>query len=185
MSILGQPITLQSLFGPKRKIGPIDAQVVPNESASDTLTITNQPVQQGATIADHAFKNPTTFTLTALFKDNSVVNGILGTFSGNGLSKLYQDLLDLQVSRVPFDVITPKRIYHSVLMSSLSQTTDKSTENCLSVSMTFQEIIIVNVTTVQVPRSKLKNPGSNGATQNAGKKSALLSLKTGVGALFQ
>lgn len=185
MSFLSEPITLQSLFGVKRKIGPINVQVVTNESTTDKLQITQQPVQQGASITDHAFKEPTQFSMTALFKDNSLISGLLNTFTGNGLSKLYQDLLDLQNSRVPFDIITPKRIYRNQLFASLSQTTDKATENCLSVTMSFQEIIIVSISVVTVPRSGLKNPGANGATENAGKKSALLSLKEGVGAIFQ
>lgn len=185
MSFLTQPITLQSLFGPKRKIGPIDVQVVTDESTSDILTITKQPVQQGASITDHAYKEPTSFSMRILFKDQNIVSAFLNTFNGSGLSKIYQDLLDLQNSRQPFDIITPKRIYRNMLFASLGQTTDKTTENCLSIQASFQEIIIVSISAVQVPRSSLRNPGANGATQNAGKKSALLSLKEGVGAIFQ
>lgn len=185
MSFLSEPITLQSLFGPKRKIGPINVQVPINENTTDILTITKQPVQQGAAITDHSYKEPTIFSMTALFKDNSLISGLLNTFSGNGLSKIYKELLDLQNSRVPFDVVTPKRIYKNVLFATLSQTTDKATENCLSISAGFQEVIIVGVSTVQLIRANLRNPGSNGATENAGKKSALQSLNEGVGALFR
>ncbi len=190
MSFLIQPITLQSLFGKDRKVGEITMNVVINESTNDTLTITKQPVQQGASITDHAYKEPTAFSMTAHLKDNSVLGTLaslnpFGAGSAGGLSKLYQDLLDLQVSRVPFDVITPKRIYRSMLMATLGVTTDKATENILAVTMSFQEIIIVAVVTTQVPRLRQKFPGATGATQNAGKKSALLSLKEGVGGLFQ
>ncbi len=174
MSFLPQPISIIPIR-PVRKIGSINVQVIVNESTTDTLTITKQPVQQGASITDHAYKEPTTFSAQMYFTDNLAVS----------LSKLYQNLLDLQVSRVPFDIITPKRIYRNMLMASLSQTTDKSTENCLSVNMSFQEVIIVKVSTTQVPRSKQKNPGATAATENAGKKSALQSLKEGIGGLFR
>jgi hypothetical protein len=178
---------LQSLFGPKRKIGSITVQVVVNENTNDTLTITKQPVQQGASITDHAYKEPTVFSTTILFKDNNLISGVLSTFSGsgsNGLSKLYQSLLDLQNSRIPFDITTPKRIYRNMLLATLAQTTDKNTENCLAINASFQEVILVKVSTTQVPRIKQKHPGSTGATENAGKKSALLSLKEGIGSLF-
>lgn len=171
MSFLSEPITLQSLFGQNRKIGPITVNVVVSESSSDVLTITKQPVQQGASITDHAYKEPTGFSTQILFRDNLTTS----------LSKIYQRLLDLQESRVPFDVITPKRIYHNMLMSILGQTTDKATENCLAITATFQEVIIVSVVTTQVPRSRQKNPGTTGATQNAGKKSALLSGAQAIG----
>ncbi len=175
MSFLSEPITLQSLFGTRRKIGNITVNVVITENTNDTLTITKQPVQQGASITDHAYKEPTVFSTSILFRDNLA----------KSLSKVYQDLLDLQSSRVPFDIVTPKRIYRNMLIATLAQTTDKNTENCLSINASFQEVILVKVSTTQVPRSKQKNPGATGKTENAGKKSALLSLKEGVGAIFQ
>ncbi len=193
MGFLPVPITLQSLFGKVRKIGPINAQfITTSESTSDILTITKQPVQQGASITDHAYKEPTVFSMAVHFKDNPGSLGSLATalnpFGGGaatGLAKIYQDLLDLQNSRVPFDVITPKRIYRNVLIASLGNTTDKVTENILAISFTFQEIIIVSVVTTQVPRAAQRLVGATGATQNAGKKSALVSLKEGIGGLFR
>lgn len=174
MAFLTQPITLQSLFGKNRMIGDITVQVTVSESTNDTLTITKQPVQQGASITDHAYKEPTTFSMAILFADNLFTS----------LSKVYQDLLDLQSSRVPFDVITPKRIYNNMLVAVLSQTTDKNTENCLSINISFQEVLLVNVVTTTVPRIKQALSGVTSATQAAGKKSALVSLKQGIGALF-
>lgn len=163
MSFLTQPISISSLFGTKRTIGDIDLQVVINESTSDILTITKQPVQQGAPITDHAYKEPTVYSVTAFFPDNIFVS----------LSKVYQDLLDLQNAMTPFVVVTPKRVYPSMLLAALSQTTDKQTENCLSVSMSFQQVIIVNVVTTQLPRSKQRTPKVTQSTLPVGTKSAL------------
>ncbi len=174
MSFLSEPITLIPVK-PVRKIGTISVNVVVSENTNDTLTITKQPVQQGASITDHAYKEPTVFSHTIYFRDNLSLS----------LSKIYQNLLDLQVSRVPFDIITPKRIYHNMLMASLGQTTDKNTENCLAINASYQEIIIVPITTTTVPRTQQKNPGTTGATQNAGKKSALLSAKEAVVGIFK
>jgi hypothetical protein len=70
--------------------------------------------------------------------------------------------------------MTPKRIYKDMLFATISQTTDKKTENVLSISASFTQVVIVAVSTVVVPRSQQRNPGKTGATQNAGKKSALL-----------
>lgn len=170
MSFLTQPITLQTLFGKNRMIGNITVNVIINESTNDTLTITKQPVQQGASITDHAYKEPTTLSMTILFAD--------GFFTS--LSELYQNLLDLQNSRVPFDVVTPKRIYHNMLMATLGMTTDKQTENSLAISVSFQEVILVNVATASVPKSKQLLSAVTGAIQNAGKKSALASLVQGI-----
>jgi hypothetical protein len=166
----------------------INMQVVVDERTTDTLTITKQPVQQGATITDHSFQEPTVFSSTAYFKDNSQsLLGELNSFTSpsTGLAKIYQTLLTLQSLRTPFNIVTPKRIYTSMLLVSLSQTTDKNTENCLSVAMAFQQIIIVTVSTTNVPRTNQTNPGRTGATQNAGtKQSALYSASQGILSLF-
>lgn len=170
MSFITTPISLFSLR-PQRRLGEIALDVIINESATDTLNITKQPVQQGASITDHAFMEPTQFKATVRFKDNLT----------KSLSKIYQELLDLQKSRVPFNITTPKRIYYDMLISSLGQTTDKTTENVLSILISCQQALIVNVTTVQVPRSSQANPGATGKTENAGQKSAIFSLKEGIG----
>lgn len=165
MSFLSTPISIFAVR-PTRRFGEISANVVVEESTNDTLTITKQPVQQGASISDHAYKEPTVFNSTMYFRDNPE----------KSLSKVYQDLLDLQVSRVPFDIVTPKRIYRNMLIAGLSQTTDKTTENVLKISMSFQEVIIVSVSTTTVPRRKQKFAKTTAKTEPAGKKSAFVVL---------
>lgn len=188
MSFLSQPISIIPIQ-PQRTVGPIAMQVVVSETTTDTLTITKQPVQQGASITDHSFLEPTVFTSTAFFKDNSLnLLGELNSFTSpsTGLAKIYQTLLDLQSSRTTFTIVTPKRIYSSMLLAVLSQTTDPKTENCLAVHMSFQQVIIVTVSTANVPRTNQKNPGTTGATQNTGQKqSALFSANQGILSLFK
>jgi hypothetical protein len=194
MSFLSQPIQIIPIQ-PQRSIGggipgvaPILMQVVVDERTSDTLTITKQPVQQGAAITDNSFLEPTIFNSTAYFKDNST--SLLGEFNSltspsTGLAKIYTTLLNLQALRTPFNIVTPKRIYTSMLLAVLAQTTDKNTENTLSVSMSFQQVIIVSVSTAAVPRINQSNAGRTGATQNAGtKQSALYSGAQAITGLF-
>lgn len=194
MSFITEPVSIIPLR-PQRKIGEINVKVVIQENTNDTLTITKQPVQQGASITDHAYKEPTVLGMTIYFASNDlqsllttdIITNPLETLNGglNGLSKIYRDLLDLQNSRVPIDIITPKRIYKNMLISTLAQTTDKNTENVLKIDISFQEVIIVSVSTTQVARIKQRIAAVTGKIENAGKKSALRSLKEGIGALFR
>lgn len=175
MSFVLQP---QSLFaiGPSRSFGSKDyffsGYVTITENAVDELEITKQPVQQGATVTDHAFAKPTRLAIQMLFQS--------GLFS-DSLSQIYQNLLNLQQSMVPFDCITPKRTYKNMLFASLSQTTDKKTENCLAINASFEQIIIVPIQTTNVPRGQLSNPGNNGGTQNVGSKNLTSGLATLLG----
>lgn len=171
MSFLSQPVTFFSTA--KRYIDDIELQVVISENTNDTLTITKQPVQQGASISDHAYKEPTTLSMTIYFRDNPL----------QSLSAIYQEFLDLQEAREPFSVVTPKRVYDNMMLAVIINNTDKSTENCISLTLTLQEVIIVSVTTASVPRTRQSKAQSTTATSNKGKRSALFSLKQGIGAL--
>jgi hypothetical protein len=173
MSFITQP--LQSiLIRNKRQIGTIAVDVVISESTIDNLEITQQPVQQGATISDHAFKKPTTLSMQIMFGAGPLAD----------LPKTYKDLLDLQSTVVPFDIITPKRKYSNMLFSALGMTTDKKTENALSITCSFQEVLIVSLGTAVVPRSHQKSPQKTAAIQQTGNQSFLSSLTQGVGKLF-
>lgn len=172
MSFLSQPLQT-ILIRPKRMIGTIQVQVIVQEQTTDTLTITKQPVQQGASTTDHAYMEPTAFSHTIYFAAAGFENLFSG---GNGLAQIYQKLLALQSSAEPFDIVTPKRVYKNMLMAALTQTTDKYTENCLAIHATYQQVIFVPVLATTVDRSNLKNAGANQATQSRGKVSVLQNL---------
>lgn len=158
------------------------------ENSIDAIEITQQPVQQGANIADHAFKKPITLSIQILFGAGlqninplNALNG--GSILPQSLSTIYKNLLTLQSSFQPFNCTTPKRTYYNMLFASLGVTTEKSTENVLSITASFQQIITVPVGVTTVPRSQLSNPGSNGATQNAGTKTLQSAAYTGFNAV--
>lgn len=173
MSFMSEPISIFPIK-PTRTIGGITGYVTMNESATDKLTVTKHPIQQGAAIVDHAYKEPSELNVTII--------------AGSGvkpLDELYQDFLKLQSDRTLFDCVTGKRNYKNMLLISIGQTTDKTTENVLSLQLSLLEIIVVQVTPTTVPaRSRQKNAGKTGATEKTGKKSALKVLKEGIGNLL-
>ena len=194
MGFLNQALSFLSI-PPSRSFAGISGYVTISENTSDVLEITQHPVQQGASISDHAYKKPVILGIQMQFKSNFTQN----------LSSIYKSLLSLQqpgpatgppllpagvsgpqqlgASPIPtintFTVTTPKRTYYNMLLASLGCVTDKKTENVLSISATFQEVIIVPITTTNVPASQLSNAGSNQGTQNVGQKSFLKILSGG------
>lgn len=162
MSLFDTDFADTASFIPRRAIGPFQATVTLEEVANDELEITQHPVQQGASITDHAYKKPATVNMKVMWSDENAP-----------LAETYANLLALQESREPFDVVTGKRAYRNMLIKALGQTNDVQTENILSINLQLQEIFITAVEVVSVPeRAKQRNPGKTGATQNAGQKSA-------------
>lgn len=125
----------------------ITADAVIEESHSDEATVTKHPVEQGATISDHAYKLPAELTLEygwAMGSSQNTSNDI--TF----LRKLYQQLLDLQVNRTLVQVLTGKRSYTNMFVAGIHETTDKHHENVLIVRLHLQEVLIATTQILQL-----------------------------------
>ncbi|MEZ2403524.1 phage baseplate protein [Raoultella planticola] len=168
---------LSTLFQQQsRKIGLIVPSVVISEKHNDTLEITEHPVEVGAAISDHAYRRPSEVVMQVGFAGGGSLLDFLDTTSiglSAGLSpkETYQELLDLQSSRVPFDVVTGKRIYTNMLIRALEVTTDRTSENVLSAVLTLREVIITSTTTTQVAaKADMKLGANTSAVQNSGVK---------------
>ena len=172
-------------ISPKRKIGTISAKVTLEELATDDLTISGHPVEAGADITDHAFSNPAQVVIQCGWSnaDIEALSGFAeellydisqGAFGADYVSSVYAQLIALQKSRVPFDVVTGKRSYTNMLIASLAVTTDKESENILMVRVTCKQIIIVGTQVTTLPAAANQaNPASTASTQNIGFKQVI------------
>ncbi len=124
-------------FLPHRRLGPIAAHVVMEESHSDQLVITEHPIEKGSPVADHAYRRPASVTLR------------LGWGGGTPPQEIYESLLALQNEREPFELVTGKRYYPSMILTSLAVTTDSASEHVLMATVTCQEVEIVETQTSQ------------------------------------
>lgn len=195
MSVLGfvnaaAQIGLESiLVKPKRSIGQFQATVVIEESHRDELEITEHPVEQGASIADHAFKRPAEVTIHCGWSNSPVnasllasLSGLLGTpalvasmLSGGSESQvkdIYSKLLQLQQARTLVDIYTGKRVYKNMLLKSLATVTNRQTENSLLLTVTARQVILVQtkVVTVAAPAANQTDPGRTAPTADSGTK---------------
>ena len=165
MTWLLRQITGPATFRSTRRIGnDFTAYLTVDETGEDELEISEHPVQEGAEVTDNAYKKNATLNLTIQFSEAE-------TFVP--LDETYRRMLELQESRVPFEVVTGKRLYTNMLFKSLRCTTDRKTDSVLVIQAVLREIKITQVSTTTVPpRAKQQNPGKTGATQRAGNKKA-------------
>ncbi|MNK60454.1 hypothetical protein D3C87_795880 [compost metagenome] len=187
--VLGQQ-TVQ--VTPARSIGPFVAQVTLEETHTDELVITDHPVETGAVISDHAYMRPSEVMIRCGWSespggaDNGIIDGILGDvggqlssltsmISGSSLGQpreMYNNMLELQRSRIPFEIQTGKRIYQNMLVRSLRLRTDKENENVAVIEVLCREVLIVftQVVSVAAPAEDQREPGSTSPTVEKGVK---------------
>lgn len=105
------------------------------------------------------------------------LTAVQSLLSGDGVQQaraIYQQLLDLQASRIPFTIYTGKRKYDNMLFKTLTVTTDRKSENVLQLTAICRQVIIVSTTTVQLPVNvSATSVPWNAAPVNGGQKQLL------------
>lgn len=161
---------------PTNNIGGIDVMVTVEEEHTDSLEITQHPVEQGAAITDHAYLKPRELVITAGWSNSSseAVRGAIEAADFDGqmttadyVSSIYSQLLSLQESLSLFNVTTSKRIYSNMLMVSLAVRNDPETAQALMVKATFREIITVATQATTLPAvANQADPGDTADLSN-------------------
>ncbi|WP_439291727.1 MULTISPECIES: phage baseplate protein [Rahnella] len=169
---------LSVLFNQRsRKIGLIIPDVVVSEKHQDALEITEHPVEIGAPVSDHSYKRPAEVTMEMGFSGGGSLldfadTSAIGISLGTSPKEIYQQILDLQASRVPFDVTTGKRQYSNMLIRAIDVTTDRTSENVLMCVLTLREVIISQTQNISVAdKADMQDGVSTSSVQNTGTKS--------------
>ena len=166
------------LMQSKRKIGLLVPNVVMKESHTDKLNVTTHPVEAGATIADHAYLSPAELTMEVGFSGGGSLVDFMDTTQFGVQASLspaesYQNLRELMTSRQPLTVVTGKRLYNNMLITSISVTTDASTEHVLFASLGLTELMITQTRTLSsAEKENMAQGAKTSAVQNNGKKVA-------------
>lgn len=179
MSIIDS-LGLDMILLSSKKIGDITISATLEEVYHDELTITEHPVENGANINDHAFKRPNEVIIKCGWS-NADYTAILGGTPAkvnNGMpatstyvDAVYSQLLALQESRKPFDLVTCRRQYSNMLIQSLMVINDDKTSGALMVTATLREVIIVKTkATTLPPRDVQEDPAATAETENKGTK---------------
>ncbi len=148
------------------------------ESHHSELTVTDNPVETGVVISDHAYMAPVRLEIEAVVSD--VFFGTVDA-SGNTLPPTGSDafqsaagraqaaftlLQALQSAATPFKVQSGLRLYENMLIASLDADQDARTGNILKFRASLREVIFVSTQTVDYP------PRKPGKTTNSGSKTA-------------
>lgn len=135
----------------KTNIGGLFFDAVVHVDTEETLTITSHPVQNGANISDHAYREPTRITMEIKMSD-VMASRVPGQFTGAYTKSVsaYRRLLDLQRSRIPCAVLTRLGSYRNMLIESISAPDDPTMLHGLTCSVSLREVLVANVAVAKV-----------------------------------
>lgn len=112
----------------------------------------------------------------SILPTTNAVNSILSGDGVNQVNAIYAKLRALQAAAVLFDIYTGKCVYKDMLFKSITETTDKNTENSLMLTIVCRQILLTStriVTLSQVnPDAQLLKEQTS-PTQNLGNQQLL------------
>lgn len=146
---------------PSWSIDTILPDVMIEEVDRYELEITQQPVEHGAPITDHAYKRPIEISMRVGWSN-----------AGNSptyIDDVFSALQSLQGALRPFSVFTPRGMYQSMLFASLVLTVnEQSSDKALMIQALFRQIIIVDTKSVQATNPvKSPSPATKSKTGHA------------------
>ncbi len=133
-----------AFFTPQRAIAEFTAYITREERGRDAVEITENPVQSGADLTDHAFVKPSEVSLQV----------VLYPTEEETLQDLYSNIIELLRARIPISVSTGKRFYENLLLKEVEQVTDETSENVLALNLVFREIILAPINEIVVKSAK-------------------------------
>lgn len=134
-----------------RNMAGLVFDAVLRESHGADLTITDNPVETGVKVSDHAYMEPRTVTIEAGVSDTPLQQTAGDSFAGDTSRsrQAYALLEQLQAAAEPFTVQTGLKLYENMLVKRLSADQDSGTAGALLFTAELREVIIVNTQTVE------------------------------------
>ena len=148
-----------------RSIGGLEFDATFLETHTVEMEVTENPVEVGSLVSDHAFMKPLVLSITAGVSAVLLPSGNPSFGSGSDRPvTAYQALTDLQATREPFDVETGLVSYENMVITRIVNSQDKDSSGVLQFTAQLREVILTETETVRYP------PRKEGTTKNQADK---------------
>lgn len=169
-SLVGDVVQALFFRGQVVTIGELSPDVTLEEQLQDSVTVTDHPVEIGASISDHAFVNPSEVMLHIGFTDSKdFLSSFLGSSSPTP-AEAYEQLRQMMTDRDPLDIVTSRRAYTDMLIQSIAVTTDEKTSNILLANVKLRQVILVSTSTTALKPAAQAAPDKTSSVSNVGTK---------------
>ncbi len=169
-----------AMSGGEQKVFGFDAVI--RESHHSELEVTDNPLETGVVVSDHAFMRPDRLEVEAMVGDvwlhaldenGQPVKDTWQSEAGRSVSA-FALIQELQRTAVPFNIQTGLRLYQNMVVVSLDADQDASTASALLFRAQLREIIRATTETVTYPPRKAGKPKRQASKKvSAGEKQAV------------
>ena len=148
-----------------RAIGELEFDATFTEDHTSDLEVTDNPIETGALVSDHAFMLPLRVQITAGVSDILTPSGNPAYGGGSGRAQTaFQLLTELQKAAEPFIVQTGLKVYENMVCESIRTSQDRDSANILYFTASLREVLIVETESTTYP------PRAGGSTTQQASK---------------
>lgn len=142
-------------------MGGLVFDAVFEETHEAELEVTDNPVETGVVVSDHAYMKPLRVSLSAGVTDTPLAVSTNDPYASDaGRSRRAFELLtELQKKSEPFDLQTGLKLYRNMVCTSIRTSQDKDSSGALLFTSELREVIIVYTQVIKYP------PRKSGATK--------------------
>lgn len=135
-------------------IGPILVSIVISEKHTSSIGITENPIETGASITDHAYIKPKQYSVD---------------FGDANAAETYNALVKFQETREPFTIVSGLFVYKNMLIENISVTRDSTYAYVLNGNVDMKEAILVSTayTASEGDSGSAKSKGKAGGNKSA------------------
>jgi hypothetical protein len=147
---------------------PLQFDAVITETHTQRLTVTENPIETGVSIADHCYLEPAQLSIVGSVADVKMPSAASGydnlamgrsNFAWLRLVELERQLALNEMQ--PFEIITSVKTYTNMVMTDITMARDRTSTLIGRFTMSFREIITVQLLTV--PYTKFRQGGTRRA----------------------
>lgn len=132
-----------------RSIGDLVFDATFVEDHNSDLEVTDNPIETGSLVSDHAFMKPLRLSITAGVSSVLLPSGNPDFGTGDERpTTAYELLSELQREREPFDVQTGLRIYENMICTNFSASQNKDSAGVFYFTAQLREVLIVSTENV-------------------------------------
>ncbi|HUH47842.1 MAG TPA: hypothetical protein VLZ54_11860 [Arenibacter sp.] len=142
-------------------MGSLTFDAVFEEAHESELVVTDNPVETGVLVSDHAYMAPLKLIISAGVSDtplrgpdSPIPNDPFASDSAGRAQKAFDLLSELQKLAEPFEVQTGLKLYRNMVCTTIRTLQDKDTSGAFLFTATLREIIITYTQVVNYPPRK-------------------------------
>lgn len=126
-----------------RFLGPVLLDVVLEEEHFSDLAITENPIEFGADVADHAYIEPKRLRMRCAIGTTRSIGVLHAGMASQRVAQSYEAILRLQAEKEPFSIVSGLRLYENMLIEHVNVFRDHMNAAILDFDVGVREVIIV------------------------------------------